>query len=311
MAAGPKLASSYRGRFAPSPTGPLHLGSLLAAVVSYLRARHEQGEWLLRMEDIDGPRVAPGAAAAILRSLEAHGLAWDGEICWQSRRIDRYASALRRLEALGRVYPCSCTRQEIRRNAHTGLAGPVYAGTCRGRAQPVPSYALRFRIETSTLQFFDRCHGLLRCNPAAEVGDVVVKRRDGLFAYVLACTIDDADFGITEIVRGDDILGFTPAQICLQRALSLPEPGYAHFPVVRGADGRKLSKQNDAPAIDDSQAAANLIRVLRLLGIEPPAELARSRPADLWGWVDDKGLDPLPESAQKQPARAISELALV
>jgi len=308
VAACPRDTDQYRGRFAPSPTGPLHLGSLLAAVVSYVRARQQGGRWLLRIEDIDKPRVAPGAADAILRSLDAHGLEWHEEVCWQSRRLERYEATLNQLSEAGSVYPCSCTRQEIRQRARTGLAGPVYPGTCRDGAKSGRRCAQRFRIAGTELRFSDYSHGLLSCDPAKEVGDVIVKRRDGLFAYLLASTVDDADSGVTEIVRGDDILGFTPAQICLQQVLSLPQPHYAHFAVLRGADGRKLSKQNGAPAVDDRQPARNLVAVLRHIGMDAPSELARATPAEVWSWVDQNPRPPLVKSREPSAVRPISDM---
>ena len=259
----------YRGRFAPSPTGPLHLGSLLTAVASYLDARAAGGRWLVRVEDIDPPREVPGASAAILESLRRHGLAWDGDVVFQSARTAAYRAALVGLQERGLVFPCACTRARL---------GP--GGSCGGRCAPRPGEACaqRLRLTPPPAGVEDRLQGPVAAEAA--VRDIVLWRKDGLPAYALAVTVDDHWQRITDVVRGADLLSHTVVQAQLMTLLGAPVPRYAHLPVLCGEDGRKLSKQNGAPAIDDSQALANLRRVLGLLrqrsaaaGAATPAEL--------------------------------------
>jgi glutamyl-Q tRNA(Asp) synthetase len=253
--------SSVVGRFAPSPTGPLHFGSLVAAVASYLDARARGGRWLVRMEDVDTPRCVPGADAEILRTLERFGLTWDGEVMYQTTRIDAYREALDKL----RAYPCSCSRKD---------AGDVYPGTCRlGVREPGRPLAWRVRVEDIDIGFDDRAHGRFSQNLTRDVGDFVVLRADGLFAYQLAVVVDDAAQGVTDIVRGADLLDSTPRQIWLQRLLGYPEPRYLHVPVVTNAAGEKLSKQTLAPALEAGHEDEDLRASLRFLGQpEPPPE---------------------------------------
>ena len=259
----------YRGRFAPSPTGPLHQGSLIAALASYLDARHHRGTWLVRMEDLDPPREEAGAAGRILSSLEAHGLHWDGEVLWQSQRAPAYAGALARLDRDHHLFSCDCTRQ---------LLGPGGAccGRCRERqaqlAQPV---ATRVAVPPGCrIGFTDRLQGPREVALGAELPDFVVKRKDGLDAYQLAVVVDDAWQGITHIVRGSDLLDSTARQIFLQQLLRVPTPCYCHVPVITDTAGHKLSKQNRTPPLQDEQAGANLRAALRFLGQpEPPAEV--------------------------------------
>jgi glutamyl-Q tRNA(Asp) synthetase len=262
----------YVGRFAPSPTGPLHFGSLVAAVASYLDARSQGGTWLVRMEDVDTTRTVPGAADDILRTLEKLGLAWDGEVLFQSRRTALYESALARLRADGLVYCCRCSRREIADSGLVGLEGAIYPGTCRhlGLA-PAPGLAERMVAPDESVAFDDRTQGRVSQNVAREIGDFVVRRRDGLFAYQLAVVADDAAQGVTDIVRGADLLLSTPRQIVLQRALDYPMPRYLHFPVATNAAGEKLSKQTGAEALDPSDGPRLLRRALDFLG-QPPAE---------------------------------------
>ena len=263
---------SYRGRFAPSPTGPLHFGSLVAAVASGLHARARGGEWLVRIEDVDTTRSVPGAAEDILRTLEAFGLTWDGEVVWQGRRTALYEAALERLRAEGYVYRCKCTRKEIADSGLTGLEGAIYPGTCRRLGiAPGPGLAERMVAAESPVTFLDGAVGTVSQNVARDIGDFVVLRRDGLFAYQLAVVVDDAAQGITHVVRGADLLWSTPRQILLQRALGLPTPGYVHFPVVTNAAGEKLSKQTGAEAIDPERAPELLRHALAFLG-QPAAE---------------------------------------
>jgi glutamyl-Q tRNA(Asp) synthetase len=262
----------YRGRFAPSPTGPLHFGSLVAAVASWLDARAAGGEWLVRIEDVDTTRTVPGAADGILRALEAMGLTWDGEVQWQSRRTELYERALERLRGAGHTYRCRCTRREIADSGLMGLEGAIYPGTCRALALPIaPGLAERMIAAEQPVTFLDRAMGAVSQSVARDIGDFVVKRRDGLHAYQLAVVVDDAEQGVTDVVRGADLLWSTPRQILLQRALGFPTPRYLHFPVVTDASGEKLSKQTGAEAIDASDAPALLHAALSFLG-QPPVE---------------------------------------
>lgn len=277
----------YRGRFAPSPTGPLHFGSLVAALASYLEARQQQGEWLLRMEDLDTPRNMPGAADAILRSLEAFGFEWDGPVVYQSERHDLYAAALARLQEGGLVYPCGCTRKEIADSAIHGIEGAIYPGTCRSGLPPgKTARAWRIRAENRTIGFDDAILGHVAQNLARDIGDFVLKRADGFYAYQLAVVVDDADQGITHVVRGADLLDSTPRQIYLQQVLGLPAMHYAHIPVVLNAQGEKLSKQTQAAAVDDRQPATQLWQALDFLQQSPPAAVRNAPLADIWQWAD-------------------------
>lgn len=260
------------GRFAPSPTGDLHLGSLLAALGSYLDARSHGGRWLLRMEDLDTARVVPGCEARMLRTLDSFGLHWDGPVTSQSARTGHYAQALERLSAAGLTFECRCSRRE------RGTRGG-YPGTCRARAPgPGPS-ALRFRVDdTRTVRFTDRVQG--ECTFALrERGDVIVRRRDRAFAYQLAVVVDDALQGISDVVRGADLLDSTAWQIALQEALGLPRPRYAHLPLVVEPDGAKLAKSRRSIPLDPGAAAPLLYEALTLLKQAPPATL-KSEPVD-------------------------------
>jgi glutamyl-Q tRNA(Asp) synthetase len=276
---------SYRGRFAPSPTGPLHFGSLVAAVGSYLEARTHHGTWLVRMEDLDPPREMPGAADRILKTLEAYGFVWDGEVLYQSRRSEAYEATLDTLRRSGLIYPCGCTRREIADSAIHGIEGPVYPGTCRhGLAVGKTARAWRIRVEDRTITFKDAVQGVVSQNLAQDIGDFVLKRADGFHAYQLAVVVDDAEQGITHIVRGADLLDSTPRQIYLQQVLQLPTPSYAHLPVVTNAAGEKLSKQTLAAPMGLDSPAAALWRALEFLGQRPPAELQYDLPL-LWQWA--------------------------
>lgn len=276
----------YRGRFAPSPTGPLHFGSLIAAVGSYLEAKSHVGEWLLRMEDLDPPREQPGAADAILRALEACGMAWDGEPTYQSERGGAYAAALARLQSQGLVYPCACSRREIADSGLRGDGALIYPGTCRnGIAAAKTPRAWRVRVEDGPIEFDDPLQGRISHNLAAEVGDFVLRRADGLYAYQLAVVVDDADQGITDVVRGADLLDSTSRQIYLQRLLALPTPSYLHLPVAVNAAGEKLSKQTLAPALDAHRPVPALAQVMDFLGQAPPAHLRRATLAEFWDWA--------------------------
>ncbi|WJW76522.1 tRNA glutamyl-Q(34) synthetase GluQRS [Thiohalobacter sp. IOR34] len=282
----PSADRPCRGRFAPSPTGPLHFGSLIAAVGSFLDARSQGGQWLLRMEDLDRPRVVPGAADAILRTLERYGLHWDGEVMWQSRRAEAYLAALERLAAAGHSYPCGCTRREITERGRPGPEGPIYPGTCRNGLPPGREpRALRLRLPAADLEFEDRLLGRFRQPLQEEVGDFVIRRADGIVAYQLAVVVDDASQGITEVVRGSDLLSSTPRQIHLQRLLGLPTPRYLHLPLAVNAAGDKLSKQTRAPSIEDADPAALILRALDFLGQRPPRALQGESLDAIWRWA--------------------------
>jgi len=288
----------YRGRFAPSPTGPLHFGSLLAALGSCLEARQNQGAWLLRIEDIDLPRNVHGAAEDIRKTLEAFGFEWDGEPLWQSRRTAAYAAALEQLRQQGLVYPCACSRREIADSASRAAidGGLAYPGTCRsGLTAGRQPRAWRLRVDQRETRFEDRIQGCVAQHLETDVGDFVLLRADGIYAYQLAVVVDDAEQGITDIVRGADLLASTPRQIWLQHCLGLPTPGYAHLPVATNAAGEKLSKQTLAPALDPATAAGTLRRALDFLGQNPPAELADGSIAEIWHWARDHwNLDAVP-----------------
>lgn len=280
------MNSIYRGRFAPSPTGPLHFGSLVAAVASYLEARHRDGEWLVRIEDLDPPRVVAGAADDILRTLEACGMHWDGTVIYQSARHDAYHAALHRLRERDVIYPCACTRREIADSALAGVEGPVYPGTCRnGVADRKAARALRIDTRGASIAFDDTLQGKVRRNLETEIGDFVLYRADQVFAYQLAVVVDDAEQGITDVVRGADLLDSTPRQIYLQQLLNLPSLRYTHVAIAVNAAGEKLSKQTLAAAIGAQQPLPELIRALHFLGQDPPRDLAAASVRELWQWA--------------------------
>lgn len=280
------MSTRYVGRFAPSPTGPLHLGSLVAAAASWLDARAAGGRWLMRMEDLDRPRCVPGAADTILRQLDACGLGWDGEVLYQSSRDEAYAAALDTLKAGGHAYPCACTRRQLAAAPRNAEGETRYPGTCRaGLAAGAPARAWRARVDEASICFQDRVHGRVCQNLETEVGDVIVKRADGRFAYQLAVVVDDAYQGISDIVRGADLLWNTPRQIHLQTLLGLATPRYAHVPLIVSPAGQKLSKQTFAPALPESGCGVALVEALAALGHPPPAELAGANPAELLAWA--------------------------
>jgi glutamyl-Q tRNA(Asp) synthetase len=280
----------YRGRFAPTPSGELHFGSLIAAVGSYLDARAHGGEWLIRIEDLDRPRSRPGAADAILRTLELFGLRWDGEVVYQSRRTGLYAEALAALETAGLTRECSCSRTELKRlerNRDRPSGDELFhPPVCLpGPATPTRLPATRFRVARGFTTFEDRSLGPQCSDVADEVGDFVLRRRDGFFAYQLAVVVDDAAQRITDVVRGADLLTSTGRQVLLQRALSFPAVRYLHLPLAVKPDGTKLSKSADAPAVATAPVADQAWQVLRFLGQQPPAELRGATPGEVWEWA--------------------------
>jgi glutamyl-Q tRNA(Asp) synthetase len=290
---------SYRGRFAPSPTGPLHFGSLVSALASWLDARAHDGVWLVRIEDIDGPRTVPGAAADILATLDQFGLRADEPPVWQSERSAQYQQALDQLRDAGLVYPCGCTRKEISDSlldAHARNTTLAYPGTCRNGLHGKPARAWRLRVPDgndgdTTMTFDDRWQGVQTQNLATEVGDFVLRRADDQWAYQLAVVVDDADAGITDIVRGADLLDSTPRQIYLQRCLGVATPGYLHVPVVTNSEGEKLSKQTGATALDTSRpldalhAAARYLKLDVNVGAQPHTSLESFYDAATKAWA--------------------------
>lgn len=280
----------FRGRFAPSPTGPLHFGSLIAAAASYLEARTHGGAWLVRMEDLDKPRETPGAADDILRTLEIFGFEWDEEVVYQSRRASAYEEALQQLQAQGLVYPCACSRKEIadslgNKPARFGLDGLVYPGTCRSGLAGKQARSWRINTENAVVIFDDAIQGHFSQHLDREIGDFVLKRADGFFAYQLAVVVDDHAQGITHVVRGADLLDSTSRQIYLQQALGFAVPAYAHVPAATNTEGEKLSKQTLAPALDKRQPQQELWQALDFLGQHPPPELQRSSTSEIWQWA--------------------------
>lgn len=284
----PARSTGYIGRFAPSPTGHLHHGSLLTAVASYLDARQQQGQWLVRMEDLDPPREQPGAADSILRCLEAHHLYWDGPVMYQSQRGDAYEAALQQLGAAGLTYPCGCNRQRLK-----GLS--AYDGHCRRHPPRQPPYATRVRVPDGAaglIAFKDGFQGVQDEQLDESVGDFVIHRKDGLFAYQLAVVVDDIAQRVNHILRGSDLLDSSARQLYLYDLLGQPRPQLAHLPVLVNREGQKLSKQTFATPLDATRVADNLLLALQQLGHPPPAEVHGDGPGLLrWGmahWRRDR-----------------------
>jgi glutamyl-Q tRNA(Asp) synthetase len=278
--------TDYRGRFAPSPTGPLHFGSLVAAVGSYLDAKHHQGKWLVHIEDLDTPRTVKGAADEILGTLEAYGLHWDEDIIYQSQRTAAYQDAFEQLRIANYLYPCACSRKEIADSALQRGDELIYPGTCRDGLPPSKTArAWRVRVNNTTINFTDRMQGNITQDLATEAGDFVVMRTDGLFAYQLAVVVDDAAQGISDVVRGADLLYSTPRQIYLQRLLGLTIPAYMHLPVAVNAQGEKLSKQTLAQPVGKNNAVSSLFDALVFLRQQPPAELRISTIEQILAWA--------------------------
>lgn len=283
-------ATIYRGRFAPSPTGPLHFGSLVTVVGSYLDAKAQQGQWLVRIEDLDPPREVPHAARDMLLLLEQLGLHWDGEVVYQSQRHDLYRAALATLAQRNLTYPCSCSRKEIADSSVMGIEGPVYPGTCRDAATHSQSRqnkrnAVRVKTTAQPITLTDPVQGVVTHHLNRDVGDFVLRRADGAFAYQLAVVVDDAEQAITHVVRGADLLNSTPRQIYLQRLLGYATPAYMHLPIVTNLRGEKLSKQTLAAPVAQFNVLFQLMAALRFLGQDPPDELQACSLDTFWHWA--------------------------
>jgi len=285
------MQETYTGRFAPSPSGPLHYGSLLAAVASYLQAKHNHGEWLLRIEDIDPPREVKGAASEILRTLEHFQFEWQTEPLYQSSHIEQYQDAIQSLQQHDLLYACSCSRKHIAEISYKTIHGIRYPGTCKEKnlATDNPEHNLRIRSKDADIAFIDGIFGHQTQNLFKTCGDFTVYRKFGLPTYALAVTVDDALQNITEVVRGYDLLHFTPIQIYLCQLLHLPIPNFAHIPVAVGKDGAKLSKQTGAKAIlnlaGNTHTTQLLTQTLDDLGQQPPAELKYENLENFWAWA--------------------------
>ncbi len=273
----------YVGRFAPSPTGPLHFGSLLAAVASYAEARARGGHWLLRVEDIDPPREQPGTTEAIVKALESYGFEWDGDIICQSESREAHDDALQALVNAGQAYRCGCSRKDLA-DVPRGPLGAIYPGTCRDGSN-AKEFAVRVKTTDQSIRFLDGLQGEQCQKLESETGDFVILRRDGLIAYQLAVVVDDYLQGVTEIVRGIDLMDSTPRQNWLQRLLGYPTPAYQHIPVAINADGQKLSKLTGAPGIPCDEPRPVLVAALAALGQNPPADLADNALSDIWNWA--------------------------
>ncbi len=296
-------SKTYRGRFAPSPTGPLHFGSLVTAIASYLQARTKHGEWLIRIEDIDPPREIAGADHEILQSLDAHGFQWDEAPMWQSTRLEAYEQALKLLHDQNLAYVCHCTRKQLSATAKRGPLGLIYPGTCKQRHHPYTAErSTRVRTNGAVVNFRDQLQGDVELNLEQDVGDFLLRRGDGLIAYHAAVTVDDEFQGITEVVRGHDLCLSTPCHIHLQKLLGYRSPNYMHLPIAVNTEGQKLSKQSYAAPLDSRDAAANLLRGLEFLDQKPPTELESAPISDIWCWATEnwspaplKGLSSKPE----------------
>lgn len=303
---------SYVGRFAPSPTGPLHFGSLVAAVASYCDAKSQSGKWFLRMEDLDKPREVKGAADDILRTLEAFGFEWNDEVIYQSQRNQYYAEALIKLQKQNLIYPCTCTRKEIADSSNAqGIDGLIYPKTClfKHAMQPNTHAAYRAMVLDENISFLDKVQGEITQNMARDVGDFIVKRADGLFAYQLAVVVDDAAQSITHIVRGADLLDSTPRQIYLQQCLNFATPHYAHIPIAVNNAGEKLSKQTLAQPIclisenPSRPAEHQLFDALSFLGQQPPTEIKNATLVEMWRWaITNWKLSSVPKQRQIKTA---------
>ncbi|MFB9135972.1 tRNA glutamyl-Q(34) synthetase GluQRS [Vibrio olivae] len=270
---------TYIGRFAPSPSGPLHFGSLVAALGSYFQARAQQGQWRVRIEDLDPPREMPGAADAILRTLEAYQLHWDGEVVYQSQRHDLYQSQIDHWLEHNAAYYCECTRKQIK------AEGGFYRGTCRNKHITSPkACSVRLCMTQPVYQFYDIKHGEIKIPKPLADEDFIIKRRDGLFAYNLAVVLDDIDQGVTEVVRGADLIEPTGRQLSLYKLLAKPQVSYLHLPLALDQHGHKLSKQNHATAIDDHQPRPALLNAMQFLGFQVPDDVSQAKIEEILQW---------------------------
>ncbi|EEX95366.1 glutamyl-Q tRNA(Asp) synthetase [Vibrio orientalis CIP 102891 = ATCC 33934] len=288
---------SYIGRFAPSPSGPLHFGSLIAALGSYFQAKSQQGEWLVRIEDLDPPREMPGASSLILETLEAYKLYWDGEVVYQSQRHELYQEQINRWLESGQAYYCQCTRKQIK------ASGGFYTGTCRDLAlQNHQQCAIRLRMTHPVYQFEDQRHGTLSIPTALADEDFIIKRRDGLFAYNLAVVLDDIEQGITEVVRGADLIEPTGRQISLYQMLDAEPVSYLHLPLALDESGHKLSKQNHAKAIDNCNPKPALLDAMSFLGFDIDKEIQFSNVEEIIAWgVKNWRISQLPKATEITP----------
>ncbi len=275
----------YIGRFAPSPSGPLHFGSLIAATASYLCAKSVNGKWLLRIEDVDKFRIKENSISSIINTLESYGYQWDGDILYQSQRSEAYQDAL---DSLGKLaYPCTCTRKFLQKQVPAGIYGYIYPGFCREQISnpDAPQFAMRLRTNNTIIGFDDTLQAALSQDIEAEVGDFIIKRSDKMFSYQLAVVVDDDYQQITEVVRGSDLLDNTPRQLYLQQCLGYQQPSYLHFPTAITADGKKLSKQNHSPEVDPLQKRLTILKTLNFLGQQAPAIDQFSTLEALWDWA--------------------------
>lgn len=272
------MPKPYIGRFAPTPSGGLHLGSLVAALASYLDAKAAQGKWLIRIEDIDPPREVAGATANILATLEAYGFEWDGEVLYQSSRLGACQAVIDRLFSNGLAYACDCSRKQLE-------PYPIYPNFCRDALKPVVNAAIRVRVPELSYYFTDRVQGDFAQQLGQDVGDFIIKRRDGLFAYQLAVVLDDAEQGITDIVRGADLLDSTPRQLYLQELLGYSQPNYLHVPTLIGLDGHKLSKTKCSPILPMTQASQLLLTALKILGQPVEMSLSKASPQQILNYA--------------------------
>jgi glutamyl-Q tRNA(Asp) synthetase len=288
---------SYVGRFAPSPSGPLHFGSLVAALGSYFQAKSQLGQWLVRIEDLDPPREMPGAASLILKALEAYGLEWDGEVVYQSQRHHLYQQQIDHWLASGQAYFCQCTRKQIK------AAGDFYLGTCRGKGLTNRSEcSVRLRMDHPVASFIDLKHGEMTIPEALSREDFIIKRRDGLYAYNLAVVIDDIDQGVTEVVRGADLIEPTGRQISLYKTLNQAPVSYLHLPLAMDINGNKLSKQNHATAIDPNTPKPTLIKAMQFLGFNFPKEIAGGQIDEIIDWgTKNWHIEQLPQQIEITP----------
>ena len=275
----------YIGRFAPSPSGPLHFGSLIAATASYLCAKSAQGQWLLRIEDVDKFRIKKNSIDSIIRTLESYGYQWNGEVLYQSQRTEAYQDALDSLKTL--TYPCTCTRKFLQQKTPIGSYGYIYAGFCREQiSHPnAPQFAMRLRTNNKTIYFNDALQGSYCQDLGTEVGDFILKRSDKMFSYQLAVVVDDECQKITEVVRGSDLLDNTPRQLYLQQCLGYRHPTYLHFPTAIAEDGKKLSKQNHSPEVAEHHKRQIILQTLNFLGQQAPTLDHFSSLEDLWDWA--------------------------